>query len=262
MTLSTAGYVVGANQPLTCARILWAQMLGTVSGGGTNPAFADNEYTNQRWVCGALPASWTLLTAADAPIDTIILAAHRLAGCTVLIETSSTIGGAFVTRATIVPTDNSTIAVMFNNAGAPHVIRRYRITVSGAPTVAEIGIIRGGVALQMAQPVFGGVRPIGLNRMVETRHSISETGQWLGRTIQRQASMTVMDWTHLTAAWYRANFQPFALSLPQTPFGLIQNPARMPESVAWCWTDTSPAPENMGVIDYMQVSLPITGFLE
>lgn len=262
MTLSTAGYVVGANQPLTCARILWSPLVGTITGGGTNPAFAANDYTNQRWVCGVLPATWTLETAADASIDTLIIAAHKLVGCTVLVETSSTTGGAFTTRATIVPTDNSTIAVMFNNAGAPHVIRRYRLTISGAPTTAEIGIIRGGVALQMTQPVFGGVRPIGLNRMVETRHSISETGQWLGRTIQRQASGTEMDWTHLKSDWYRANFQPFSLALPQTPFGLIQNALRMPESVAWCWTDKVPAPVNMGVIDYMQVTLPITGFLE
>jgi hypothetical protein len=36
----------------------------------------------------------------------------------------------------------------------------------------------------------------------------------------------------------------------------------MPESVAWCWTDETPAPANMGVKDYMQVSLGITGFLE
>lgn len=262
MTLSTSGYTVAANQPLTCARILWSDLVGAVTGGGTNPAYADNDYTNQRWVCGVLPATWTLETAADAPIDTVFIAAHKLVGCTILVETSNTTGGAFVTRATIVPTDNSTIAVMFNNAGVPHTIRRFRLTISGAPTSAEVGIIRGGVALQMAQPVFGGVKPIGLNRAVETRHSISETGQWLGRTIQRQASMTTMEWTHLTAAWYRANFAPFALSLPQTPFALIQNPLRMPESVAWAWTDTSPAPENMGVLDFMQVSLPIIGFLE
>ncbi len=262
MTLSTSGYALGSNQPLTCARILWAPLAGVITGGGTNPAYAANDYTNQRWVCGVLPASWTLETAANASIDTVFLAAHRLVGCTVLVETSDTTGGAFITRATIVPTDNSTIAVMFNNAGAAYVIRRLRITVSGAPTNAEIGIIRGGVALQMTQAVFGGVKPIGLNRAVETRHSLSETGQWLGRTIQRQASMTEMNWTHLTAAWYRASFQPFALALPQTPFGLIQNPLRMPESVAWCWTDAVPAPDNMGILDYMQVSLPITGFLE
>jgi hypothetical protein len=71
-----------------------------------------------------------------------------------------------------------------------------------------------------------------------------------------------MSWMHLTAEWYRANFKAFAEALPQTPFGLIQNPSKMPESVAWCWTDQVPQPENMGIRDFMQVSLPVTGFLE
>jgi hypothetical protein len=149
-----------------------------------------------------------------------------------------------------------------NSTGAPHGVRRVRVTISGASGPAQIGIIRAGVALQMEQPVFGGVRPIGLNRVIETRAAISETGQWLGRTIQRRSLSSEMVWQHLRASWYRANFEPFARALPVRPFGLIQNPARMPESAAWCWTDASPAPENMGMRDYMSVSLPITGFLE
>lgn len=263
MTLSTSGYTLGANQPLNHARILWSPLTGTITADGTDGALAANDYTFQRWSCGSLPAAWTLETAADADVDTLFIAAHNLAGRTVAVDTSATTGGGFTTRATVNPADNSTIAVMFNTGtGAAHVIRRVRITVSGSGVDAQIGIIRWGRALQMAQPVFAGVRPIGLSRAVETRHAISETGQWLGRTVQRQAAPSAMEWTHLDDAWYKANFAPFALALPQTPFGLIQNPLRMPESVAWCWTDAAPVPEYMGVRNFMQVSLPVTGFLE
>lgn len=262
MTLSTSGYTVGANQPLNRARILWSPIAGTVTADGTNGALASNSYTNQRWACGTLPANWTLVAPASVNVDTVFIAAHTLGstGSTVLVQTAATLGGAFTTRATIVPTDNSAIAVMFNNAGVPYSVREIRIRITGVSGAAQIGIIRAGVALQMQQPVFGGAKPIGLTRMVETRHAMSETGQWLGRTIQRQASSTEMNWTHLAGDWYRSTFQPFALSLPQTPFGLIQNAAAMPESVAWCWTDSTPQPSNMGIRGYMEVSLPITGF--
>lgn len=262
MTLSTSGYTVGSNEPLTNARILWQPITGTVTATGTDGNLAANSYTFQRWALGATTGTWTIQTAADADVDTVFIAAHSLAGATILIQTAATAGGAFTTRATITPTDNSTIAAMFNNAGAAYVVREVRVSISGAPETATVGIIRAGKALQMQQAVFGGIQPIGLTRAVETRHSMSETGQWLGRTIQRQARRTSMPWTHLTAAWYRANFEPFSLALPQTPFGLIQNPARMPESVAWCWTDQTPQPENMGVKDLMSVTLDITGFLE
>ena len=268
MTLSLSGYTVGANAPLTHARILWAPISGVISGDGAGAALAGNDYTYQRWQPGALPATWTLTLSAPAAVDTLFIAAHTLgtAGASVAVQTSATLDAAFTTRATLAPADNSTIAVMFNTAGgALHQLRRVRLALSGgaagAPAPA-IGIIRWGVALQMARPIFGGAVPIGLARAVETRHAISETGQWLGRTIQRQARRSTLEWQNLPAAWYRAAFAPFAETLPQRPFGLIQNPARMPESVAWCWTDDVPQPSNMGLRDLMQVSLSVTGFLE
>ena len=262
MTLSTAGYTVGSNEPLNHARILYAPITGTVTADGTGGNLAANDYTFQRWELGDTSGDWTLVTASNATVDTVFIAAHSLIGATILVQTAATVGGAFTTRATIEPTDNSTIAVMINNGGTAYTIRELRLSISGAQSTAAVGIIRAGVALQMQRPVFGGIQPIGLMRAVETRHSMSETGQWLGRTIQRQARRTSMPWAHLNAAWYRANFEPFSLTLPQTPFGLIQNPARMPESVAWCWTDETPQPENMGIRDLMSVSLGITGYLE
>ena len=264
MTLSTSGYTVGSNQPLNHARILYRPITGTVTSGGTNGDYATNDYTFQKWACGALTSTWNLVTAADASVDTVFIAAHNLGstGCTVAISTASSVGGAHTTRATITPTDDSAIAAMFNNAGTAYTVREVKLTITGASALAEIGIIRAGVAMQMERPVYGGIQPIGLTRLVETRHSISETGQPLGRTVQRQALRTSMQWQNLTAAWYRSTFHPFSLALPQTNFGLIQNPSKMPESVAWCWTDETPQPENMGVRDLMAVSLTITGLLE
>jgi hypothetical protein len=263
MTLSTSGYTVGPNEPLTHARILYAPIAGTITADGADGGLAANDYTNQRWTAGTLPANWTLVTGANAEVDTVFIAAHNLGstGSTVAVQTAATVGGAFTTRATVTPTDDSTIAVMINSGSAPYVIREIRIAVTGSSGDVQVGIIRAGVALQMERAVFGGVTPLGLNRVVETRQSISETGQWLGRTVQMQAQRTSMGWQHLSSTWYRANFQPFALSLPHQPFGLIQNPLRMPESVGWCWTDQSPSPSNMGVRDMMSVQLDITGFI-
>jgi hypothetical protein len=264
LTLDYSGYVVGNNQPLNHARILWTPITGTVTADGANGSFAANDFTFQRWACGTLPADWLLAAAANVQVDTVIIAAHNLGstGSTVIIKTAATAGGGLTTRATITPTDDGVIAVMLNSGGAPYTIRDFAIEVTGASAAVQIGIIRAGVALQMQRPVYGGVNPIGLTRAVETRHSLSETGQWLGRTIQRQARRTTMAWQHLEASWYRANFQAFSEALPQTPFALIQNPLRMPESVAWCWTDQAPVPENMGIRDLMSVQIEMTGLLD
>lgn len=252
-------YTNGANQSLRHARILWSFLAGTVTADGTNGSYAANDYTAQRWTLNAGSQNWTLQTAANANIDCVVIAAHNLAGKTVTISTAATAGGAHTTRASIVPTDNSTIMALFNNAGVPHVVREYRVNVSDGTGIA-VGIIRGGVALQMPVPIFGGFRPINLNRMTEARQQFSETGQWLGRTSQRKLIAATYEWEHLDAAWYLANFEPFAQTLPLSPFAIAGNPLRMPQDVAWGAVNRDVAPENTGVLAYQRAVLEVQGY--
>lgn len=259
MTLSTTGYTVATNEPLNHARILWDMLSGTVTADGTNPSFAANDYTAQRWTLAAGANDWTLTLAAAADVDTVFIAAHNLAGRTVTISTSPDLVTAYTTRATIVVPDNTTLAVMFNQgSGASVSARRIKVNVSeGSGNV--VGIIRAGEALQMQRSFYGGYAPIRLNRVTEGQQSFSETGQWIGRTEKRRALSTTYTWQHLTASWYRTNFEPFAQTLPLKPFGIIGNPSRMAEDVAWAWVQNDPRPSNMGIRDLMEVSLDVTG---
>lgn len=262
MTLDTTGYTVGSNEPLNHARILWDHVQGTVTADGTNGDFAANDYTAQRWSLAAGANDWTLTLPAATDVDTVFISAHNLSGRTVVISTSPDLVTAYTTRATIVAPDNSTIAALFTDgAGSAISARRININVSEG-TGNVVGIIRAGEALQMQRPFYGGYSPIRLNRITEGQQSFSETGQWLGRTEKRRALSTSYNWQHLTADWYRANFDPFAQTLPLNPFGIVGNPSRMSEDVAWCWVQDDPAPSNMGVRDLMQVSLNVTGYFE
>lgn len=259
MTINTAGYTVATNQPLNHARILWNPITGTVTGDGTNPAYAANDYTSQRWELLPGSQAWTLQAAADAQIDSVFIAAHNLSGKTVTISTAATAGGAHTTRATISPTDNSTIAAFFNNAGAAYTVREVRVTVNDGTNIA-IGIIRAGVSLQMPIALYGGHRPLNLNRITEAQQQFSETGQWLGRIVKRRAVASSYDWEYLTTAWYDANFEPFAQTLPLQPFCIAGNPSKITTDVGFVWTDRDVEPVNMGVNTYRSVSLNVTGY--
>jgi hypothetical protein len=261
MTINTAGFTLGSNQPLNHARILWSPLTGTVSGDGTNPEYAANDYTSQRWQLAPGSNAWTLVTAADATIDCVFIAAHNLSGKTVTISTSATVGGAHTTRATISPTDNSTICALFNTAstGVVYTIREVRVTVNSGSDVA-IGVIRAGVALQLPIPLYGGHRPLNLNRVTEAQQSFSETGQWLGRIIKRRAVTTTYEWEYLTASWYDTNFEPFAQTLPLQPFCIAGNPSKITSDVGFVFTDRDVEPSNMGIKDYRSVSLSVTGY--
>jgi len=385
MTISTSGYVVGSNQPLNYARILYEPITGTISGDGVNPAYAANDYTSQRWQLDAGSNTWTLLTGAEAAIDCVFIAAHNLAGKIVTISSSVTndaLGPELVTNGTfdanttgwtagngaalasvageleitngnmgkatqsvtvvvgrtyrvtatvtdgtasagfnigtpgdddeygsftagavsedIVATDttliltayvdsttasetavfddisvklvddytehfsatipdNSTICALFNNAGVPYAVRRLVVTVNSGSDVA-IGVIRAGVALQMPIPIYGGHRPLNLNRVTEAQQQFSETGQWLGRIIKRRAVTTTYAWEYLTATWYDTYFEPFAQTLPLLPFCIAGNPSKITTDVGFVFTDRDVEPSNMGINAYRSVSLSVTGY--
>jgi hypothetical protein len=257
MTINTSGYTVASNLPLNHARILWNMIEGTVTGDGNNPQLAANDLTAQRWTVDA--GSWVLETAADAQVDCVFIAAHNLAGKAVTIGTSAATSGSFTTRASFTPPDNTTICALFNTGtGVPHTIRRIQVTVAGSNNA--VGIIRAGVALQMQRAMYGGHGVANWSRVTEGQQQFSETGQWLGRMEKRIALEASYSWEHLTAPWYRDNFEPFARTLPLRPFGIAGNPSAMPDDVVWGWTSQDLRPSNMGVRNYVQVSMSVTGY--
>jgi hypothetical protein len=385
MTINTAGFTLGSNQPLNHARILWQPLTGTITGDGTTPEYAANDYTSQRWQLAPGGNTWTLVTAQESGLDCVFIAAHNLSGKTVTISSSLTedaLGPELVTNGTfdtdttgwtagnsatlasvageleitngnmgeatqsitvvvgrtyrvtatvidgtasagfdigtpgdtdeygsftagavsadIVATDttliitayvdsvtaaetalfddvsvklvddytqhysatiadNSTICALFNNAGVPYTVRRVKVMVSGGSDVA-VGIIRAGVALQLPIPIYGGHRPLNLNRITEGQQQFSETGQWLGRIIKRRAVTTTYDWEYLTATWYDTYFEPFAKTLPLQPFCIAGNPSKIATDVGFVFTDRDVEPSNMGINAYRSVSLSVTGY--
>lgn len=260
MTISTANYTVGTNEPLNHARILYAPITGTVSGDGTNPAYAANNYTSQRWQLLPGTNNWNLSTASDAEIDCAFIAAHNLSGKTITVQTSATVGGAYITRATLTPNDNTTIAIIFNNTtGYAYTIRELRLSINEGSDIA-VGIIRAGKALQMPIPIYGGHRPLNLNRVTEAQQQFSETGQWLGRIVKRQAVTSSYEWEYLKASWYDTYFEPFAQTLPLNPFCIAGNPSKITSDVGFVWTDRDPEPTQMGIRSYRSVSIGVTGY--
>jgi len=259
MTISTANYTVGTNEPLSHARILYAPLTGTITGDGTNPSYAANDYTSQRWSLVPGSNTWTLVAAGDVSIDCVFIAAHNLAGKVVTISTASTAGGAHTTRETVSPTDNTTICALFNNSGVAYTIREVRLVINDGADIA-IGIIRAGTALQMPIPIYGGHRPLNLNRVTEAQQQFSEAGQWLGRIIKRRAVTSAYEWEYLTASWYDTYFEPFSQTLPLNPFFIAGNPSKITSDVGFVWTDRDLEPTQMGIQTYRSVSIGVTGY--
>lgn len=245
------------------ARIGYRSVLpaATLSGTAGQPGYPLSAITNpatyERYRPTALPASIQVDCGAAMAVDYIGIAAHTLgsSGCTVVLE-SSTNQSTWTNRLTISPGSDETIMGFFGQVSE----RYWRIRITG-PVVPLVGVVYLGAALTMQRELYGGHTPLVLARMTAVRPNLSETGQWLGASQTRAGFGTSFAWRHLTAAWYRAEFDPFVATNPRVrPFFIAWRPHSFPSEVGYCWATEDIAPQNMGIRDLMSVDMRVEAF--
>lgn len=137
--------------------------------------------------------------------------------------------------------------------------RYYRVTLTGS--ALAIIAMKVGKALAMQRAIYGGHTPITMGRTSAIRPTMSETGQFLGASIQRKGLGTQFSWGNLKADWYRQYFDLFVQSEPRVnPFFIAWRPLSYPNEVAYCWAAGDITPSNTGTKDFMSVSMSVEGF--
>jgi len=246
-----------ASNDLSFARIGYNNLLVTPSVTAANATLIPNTW--ERWTSASGTMLATFDPAAPAVMNFVGIAAHNLftAGATIKIETTQAIIGgdsAYITQAVITPTSNAPIYVEFIEADP---VERIRITITGG-TNREVGVIYAGNALIMQQAIYGGHTPVNLASITDYRNAMSDSGQFLGRTIKRRGQATSFAWQNLTEQWYRDNFQPFVNSAKTTPFFIQWRPDYQNTEIAFGYTTGDITPSNQsGVTRLLSVSMSI-----
>lgn len=247
--------------PLTHARIGYqsicteANVVASSEAAGFPASDATNVFTNEYWKPTTLPATWTCDAGTGVDTDYIGIAAHTLgsSGCSLTIE-YSTDNSTWTQLNAFLPADNRPIMLIYGTITA----RWWRFTLNGT-TAPRIGVIYIGQALQMQRAIYGGHAPLTLNRQTTIYNQVSEAGQFMARSITRQGNSTSFTWKHLTADWYREYFDPFVLAARTRPFFIAWRPSKFPEEVGYVWTSEDIRPSNMGIKDFMEVSMTVSG---
>jgi len=248
------------DEPLTHARILHSGLWAT--GGTISATSTDSDYfvdgpstslTYEKWRPTGASASWTQNGFPSQTVDCICIGAHTLgsAGSSVTVQTWS--GSSWLTKGTVSPADDSDLFFIFE----PVTTTGIRVTIG--TSIAEIGVIKGGEALQMQRPLYGGHTPLALARQTIMRSNMSATGEFLGRTKQRTMFQTSFAWSHLTAGWVRSNWPTLQRGIETEPFFIAWRPETFSEA-ALCYIEETPIPENQGMRDFMSVSMNVTGY--
>lgn len=134
--------------------------------------------------------------------------------------------------------------------------RYWRLAMIG---IGNIAVVYIGKSLAMQRKIYQGHSPLTLSRMTETTQNVSETGQYLGRSITRKGLKTNCEYQHLKAAWYRANFDPFVEAARTAPFFYAWRPLAYPSELGFVWTTGDIKPTNSGPKDFMSVGFTVTG---
>jgi len=212
--------------------------------------------TNERY--SADTATVVFETPSNFTGDYVAIGAHTLGstGKTVTIGVSSATSGAFTTVHTSSPSNDNAIMATFTSQS----IRRVQIAITTSGDDFYIGVVYAGAFLQMQRPLYGDHSPINLSQQVEYQNNESDTGNFLSRSIIRRGLVGSFSWRHLQAEWIRTYFKPFQKHAAANPFFILWRPTTYPLECAFCWTVDDISPRNMGIQDFMELTLNVRGY--
>ena len=249
----------GSDEPLTHARIAHSMNWltgGTVTASSTATGYfadgPDNSLTYEKWKPSSLSATWEYDHGATATCDYCCIAAHTMGtnGNTLQVQYWNGSSWSGLIPATAITSDAPIMCIFGQQTR-----QRWRIQVSSG-TAPTIGAVKFGLSMQMQRPLFGGHAPINTARQTVMRSNYSETGEFLGRSIQRTYGATDYAWQHLTPTWVRNNWRDFQLASEREPFWIAWRPGDNGD-VAYAMVDETPIPQNMGIKGFMSVSMSI-----
>lgn len=226
----------------SCALIGYNNLL--VTSALAIEALTPNTYQRYLPGTGAIEAKFEF-TAPGTQFDFVGIAAHNLGthdnGVEITVSYAVSANGPTTEIATFTPSDNSAVFLTFDTLTAEQIV----IETNAATTGLEIGVVSAGRFMRMEQPIYGGHNPIDLNQDTDYESTLSDTGQFLGRTVKRKGLKTTFSWQHLTPDWVRNTFKPFKESAVTTPFFIKWRPD-LYEASAYCHTTSDIKPTNMG----------------
>lgn len=190
------------------------------------------EATNKAWSPTALPATLSVDMTTSTAADCFSMVAHNCgtSGNTILVQTSPD-NSVWTTRATIVPTDNTTIAAFFNSVSA----RYWRINVSGG-TVPFIGVLFLGARLTFPAGVKPPYTPIWQAQTYELMSSMSLGGQFLGNRVTRKGAETAISLVSFDRTFGETTIQPFKEHYNSgQAFTWVAGPTVFTKDVGYCW---------------------------
>lgn len=258
----TAGYAAASPYPMTHARILHTSLAAldaTISANSEVEGFAAENAispaTFSYWQPSVMPTNWTVEFAAPQLVDAVAIGAASVSGRTIRIVTYA--AGVWTERIVLSQSGvhgDSAILALF----APIVAERVTIEITGA--VPVIGVIYVGQAMVMERREFAALGQLAYARRTEFDQTVSEGGQWLGRSVARISTEASFAWDYLTPDFVRDHVDPFSRAARVRPFFIAPMPSKVATDCHLAWVRQDIRPTRMGMKGFQSVAFDAIGY--
>lgn len=190
-------------------------------------------------------------------VDYVGIAVHNLGSIGASVTVQAYIGGMWQDVHEFTPTSDAPLMALFEALEA----QEWRLVLSGytAYDTPSIGVVNIGTAMRFQRNIYVGHTPITMGRNTNIKPNLSNTGQFLGRSVERRGAQTNIALNNLTPDWYRETFEPFAQYAITGAFFWMWRPDDYPEEVGYVWTTTDIIPSNQRNNGMMSVSFKVEG---
>lgn len=270
--ISVGGVVLNLNNPVIGWRnVVTTSTVNADSSTAANPVLnVANPSTYLFWESAA-PASvlgvqfLTISVNIEGEQDYVAIAGHNFGSANIAVQ----IEGATVLDSSgdpdwmeltpeVMPADDTPMLFRFKKRS--YLMLRIRMELTNA--APRIAVVYCGDLLILERRIYVGHQIISFNTTANIVTGRSELGQFLGRLVLGEFSVSQLDLKNLTPLFYRNDFEPFRRNSIEKPFFFAWRPLKYPFEVGYCWTNGDVRVSNQTANGYMQASLQLQGITE
>jgi hypothetical protein len=255
--------VLTENLPLIGWRnVVTADNLEATSADASYPATnLVNPSTVLKWLATSTAVQYLTVTFSGVTeVDYVGLARHNFADAAIAVSVEALYDAVWTEIAEpFLPGDNAPILIRFEGQ-SPEAIR---VKLATGTAAASLAVLYVGKLLVMERGVNIDTphTPLTFGRVTEATPAFSEAGDYLGTIITSRRNEATEQFSHISPAWYRAQFDPFVSFAEESPFFYAWRPSQYPEEIGYAKLTDDPQPAVNPKTNRFSVALSMRGVL-
>jgi hypothetical protein len=217
-----------------------------------------DKLTSTWWKPGTTGSqSFVAELATSQTVNSVGIIGHNLGteGATIAIQYSTASPQSWTSLFTITPSDDNSI-FRYDATGAS--AADWRILITNCTAATLIGVVAIGEAMTMPGTMPTPFSPVKYNRNNEILNSVTEGGQFTGRSVISEGYEIDIDQNLVTPAWVDANYDALMDRIEVAPFFFVADyqadASPIVDNSAYCWIESVKPPQHIHGSLYMDFS--------